>query len=257
MLEKAESFRRQDQGPQGTVRQARTHQCADHRRRRHRAGISPGPRATFPTSMCCPCRASTSTTSCGASAWCSPRRPLRPWRRASNEEEEMLTTSSALRSSRRSRRSCPEHNQVIVQGGARRFQSRRSRRRSRSCFNVKVKAVNTQVRKGKMKIFKNIRARLSDAKRAIMTLEEGHSIDVTTGPVRIRRWHLKTYPSDHARPAPAGAGRPQQLVEGRAGQDADRRQDQVRRPQQSTAASPRATSAAATSRPIGSVDFRA
>jgi large subunit ribosomal protein L23 len=48
-------------------------------------------------------------------------------------------------------------------------------------FRVKVKAVNTQVRKGKMKVFKNIRARLSDTKRAIITLEEGHSIDVTTG----------------------------------------------------------------------------
>jgi large subunit ribosomal protein L23 len=48
-------------------------------------------------------------------------------------------------------------------------------------FRVKVKAVNTQVRKGKMKVFKNIRARLSDSKRAIVTLEEGHSIDVTTG----------------------------------------------------------------------------
>ena len=48
-------------------------------------------------------------------------------------------------------------------------------------FRVKVKTVNTQVRKGKMKVFKNIRARLSDSKRAIVTLEEGHSIDVTKG----------------------------------------------------------------------------
>ena len=50
-----------------------------------------------------------------------------------------------------------------------------------SLFSVKVKAVNTQVRKGKMKVFKNIRARQSDTKRAIVTLEEGHTIDVTTG----------------------------------------------------------------------------
>ncbi len=48
-------------------------------------------------------------------------------------------------------------------------------------FNVKVKAVNTYVRKGKKKTFKNIRALLSDSKRAIVTLEEGHSIVVTTG----------------------------------------------------------------------------
>jgi large subunit ribosomal protein L23 len=48
-------------------------------------------------------------------------------------------------------------------------------------FNVKVKAVNTLVRKGKMKNFKGRSARLSDAKKAIVTLVEGHSIDVTTG----------------------------------------------------------------------------
>ena len=48
-------------------------------------------------------------------------------------------------------------------------------------FGVKVRAVNTHVRKGKTKVFKNIRARLSDSKRAVVTLEEGHSIDVTTG----------------------------------------------------------------------------
>ena len=32
-----------------------------------------------------------------------------------------------------------------------------------------------------MKVFKNIRARQSDSKRAVVTLQEGHSIDVTTG----------------------------------------------------------------------------
>ena len=50
-----------------------------------------------------------------------------------------------------------------------------------SLFNVKVKAVNTLVRKGKRKVFKGIRAVQSDTKRAIVTLEAGHSIDVTTG----------------------------------------------------------------------------
>jgi large subunit ribosomal protein L23 len=48
-------------------------------------------------------------------------------------------------------------------------------------FNVKVRAVNTLVRKGKRKAFRGIVARLSDTKKAIVTLEEGHSIDVTTG----------------------------------------------------------------------------
>jgi large subunit ribosomal protein L23 len=48
-------------------------------------------------------------------------------------------------------------------------------------FNVKVKAVNTLVRKGKLKVFRGIRGRQSDTKKAIVTLEEGHAIDVTTG----------------------------------------------------------------------------
>ena len=48
-------------------------------------------------------------------------------------------------------------------------------------FKVKVKAVNTIVRKGNVKVFKGRRAQLSDTKKAIVTLEQGHSIDVTTG----------------------------------------------------------------------------
>ncbi|MEM9471350.1 MAG: 50S ribosomal protein L23 [Pseudomonadota bacterium] len=48
-------------------------------------------------------------------------------------------------------------------------------------FNVKVKAVNTLVRKGKTKRFRGIRGRQSDVKKAIVTLEDGQSIDVTTG----------------------------------------------------------------------------
>jgi large subunit ribosomal protein L23 len=50
-----------------------------------------------------------------------------------------------------------------------------------SLFKVKVKAVNTIVRKGKKKAFRGIKAVLSDTKRAVVTLEDGHSIDVTTG----------------------------------------------------------------------------
>ena len=48
-------------------------------------------------------------------------------------------------------------------------------------FDVKVKSVNTMVREGKKKIFKGRPGRRSDSKRAIVTLEEGHKIDVTTG----------------------------------------------------------------------------
>jgi len=48
-------------------------------------------------------------------------------------------------------------------------------------FDVKVKRVNTLVREGKVKIFKGRPGQRSDSKRAIVTLEEGHKIDVTTG----------------------------------------------------------------------------
>ena len=48
-------------------------------------------------------------------------------------------------------------------------------------FDVKVKSVNTLRRRGKWKIFKGRRGQQSDSKRAIVTLEEGQSIDVTTG----------------------------------------------------------------------------
>ena len=48
-------------------------------------------------------------------------------------------------------------------------------------FDVKVKSVNTMRRRGKWKTFKGRYGRQSDTKRAIVTLEEGQSIDVTTG----------------------------------------------------------------------------
>jgi large subunit ribosomal protein L23 len=48
-------------------------------------------------------------------------------------------------------------------------------------FGVKVKAVNTLVRKGKKKAFRGIVSLQSDVKKAIVTLEDGQSIDVTTG----------------------------------------------------------------------------
>jgi large subunit ribosomal protein L23 len=48
-------------------------------------------------------------------------------------------------------------------------------------FDVKVKSVNTHIRKGKVKAFKGTVGEQSPVKRAIVTLEEGHTIDVTTG----------------------------------------------------------------------------
>jgi large subunit ribosomal protein L23 len=48
-------------------------------------------------------------------------------------------------------------------------------------FDVKVESVNTLVRKGKVKRFRGTIGRQSDVKKAVVTLAEGHSIDVTTG----------------------------------------------------------------------------
>jgi large subunit ribosomal protein L23 len=48
-------------------------------------------------------------------------------------------------------------------------------------FDVKVKSVNTLVRKGKLRAFRGTLGEQSDVKKAIVTLEEGHRIDVTTG----------------------------------------------------------------------------
>jgi large subunit ribosomal protein L23 len=48
-------------------------------------------------------------------------------------------------------------------------------------FGVKVKTVNTLRQKGKLKRFRGRLGRRPDTKKAIVTLEEGQSIDVTTG----------------------------------------------------------------------------
>ena len=48
-------------------------------------------------------------------------------------------------------------------------------------FGVKVKAVNTTITKGKTKRFRGIPGRRKDVKKAYVTLEEGNTIDVTTG----------------------------------------------------------------------------
>ncbi len=73
-----------------------------------------------------------------------------------------------------------EHNQVI-------FNVRRDATKPQihaaveTLFNVKVKAVNTLNRKGKIKRFKGVLGKRSDIKKAIVTLEDGQSIDITTG----------------------------------------------------------------------------
>ena len=73
-----------------------------------------------------------------------------------------------------------EHNQVV-------FRVRKQATKPEikeaveKLFDVKVKRVNTLVRKGKIRVFKGRRALLSDVKNAVVTLEEGHRIDVATG----------------------------------------------------------------------------
>jgi large subunit ribosomal protein L23 len=73
-----------------------------------------------------------------------------------------------------------EHNQVT-------FRVRRDATKPQikeaveKLFDVKVKSVNTLIRKGKVKAFRGMRGRQSDVKKAIVTLAEGHRIDVTTG----------------------------------------------------------------------------
>ena len=50
-----------------------------------------------------------------------------------------------------------------------------------SLFGVKVKAVNTSITKGKSKRFRGQLGRRKDVKKAYVTLEEGNTIDVSTG----------------------------------------------------------------------------
>ncbi len=48
-------------------------------------------------------------------------------------------------------------------------------------FSVTVTKVNTLIQEGKAKRFRGVKGRRNDIKKAIVTLAEGQSIDVTTG----------------------------------------------------------------------------
>jgi large subunit ribosomal protein L23 len=48
-------------------------------------------------------------------------------------------------------------------------------------FKVKVKAINTLRVEGKNKVFRGMRGRRSDWKKAIVSLVDGEKIDLTTG----------------------------------------------------------------------------
>ncbi|MBZ0138412.1 MAG: 50S ribosomal protein L23 [Pseudorhodoplanes sp.] len=73
-----------------------------------------------------------------------------------------------------------EHNQVVFKV-ARNATKPQIKAAVEKLFDVKVKSVNTLVRRGKVKAFKGTVGTQSPVKRAIVTLEEGHRIDVTTG----------------------------------------------------------------------------
>lgn len=73
-----------------------------------------------------------------------------------------------------------EQNQVVF-NVARQATKPEIKKAVETLFSVKVKAVNTLLRKGKEKRFRGVKGRQSDVKKAIVTLEEGHAIDITTG----------------------------------------------------------------------------
>ena len=73
-----------------------------------------------------------------------------------------------------------EHNQVVFQV-AMDASKPEIREAVEGIFSVKVTGVNTLVQKGKSKIFRGRKGRRDDMKKAVVTLADGESIDVTTG----------------------------------------------------------------------------
>jgi large subunit ribosomal protein L23 len=73
-----------------------------------------------------------------------------------------------------------EHNKVLFKVSSKATKPQ-IKQAIEKLFDVKVKRVNTLVRKGKTKVFRGNFGSQSNTKRAIVTLEEGHRIDVTTG----------------------------------------------------------------------------
>ncbi|WP_315919959.1 50S ribosomal protein L23 [Mesorhizobium sp. SP-1A] len=73
-----------------------------------------------------------------------------------------------------------EHNQIIF-NVAKSASKTEIKAAVEALFGVKVTAVNTLVRKGKVKRFRGTTGRQGDVKKAIVTLVDGQSIDVATG----------------------------------------------------------------------------
>ncbi len=73
-----------------------------------------------------------------------------------------------------------ENNQIVF-NVARKATKPEIKAAVEALFGVKVTAVNTLLRKGKVKRFRGTIGRQSDVKKAVVTLAEGHAIDVATG----------------------------------------------------------------------------
>ena len=73
-----------------------------------------------------------------------------------------------------------EYNQVVFQV-AKDSTKPQIKAAIEALYGVKVLAVNTMVAKGKTKRFRGTIGRRNDVKKAIVTLAEGQSIDITTG----------------------------------------------------------------------------
>jgi len=95
-----------------------------------------------------------------------------------NREDMYQTILSPLITEKSTRSS--EFNQVIFRV---RLEASKPeiRQAVEGLFNVKVRAVNTIRMKGKTKRFRGRLGYRSDWKKAVVTLAEGHTIDVTTG----------------------------------------------------------------------------
>ena len=73
-----------------------------------------------------------------------------------------------------------EHNQLVFEV-AKTASKPEIKAAIEALFNVKVTSVNTLIQKGKSKRWQGRPYRRNDLKKAIVTLADGQSIDVTTG----------------------------------------------------------------------------
>ena len=164
------------------LREARPDQCADHRRRRGRCGLPPG-RAQHPEHR--------------RAAGAGHQRLRHPAaRQAGADQGRGRSAGGAVQMSTAD----PRHYDVIlspghhregdarvraqpgdVQGRAATPPSRRSRKRSRSCSTSRSRASTRSSARARSRRSGHASATQSPVKRAIVTLEEGHRIDVTTG----------------------------------------------------------------------------